>query len=126
MSADQNKGDTEPKSLLRVISAAPYRALQDALAKNTFDCDPDSIWPTARQRDSLLQTMWEQRKNVRDLDADALDALSTLWIQKSKAQMRARSPRSTNCSYCAAYRATAKGTGAGAASGTVTEGRYDQ
>jgi hypothetical protein len=107
MSADQKKPEAE---LLRVISSAPYRALQDALAKNTFDHDPDSIWPTAQlkgrrasgtaqlmpavldevnfltpeERDSLTQVMWEQRKDIGDLDADVLDSLSALWIEKSK------------------------------------------
>jgi hypothetical protein len=97
------------KHLIRVGSSAPYHALQDALAKNTFARDADSIWPVARlkggrtrgtaqlmpavldqvnfltpeQRDALLQAMWEQRKDICDLDADALDALSALWIQKS-------------------------------------------
>src|SRR5229473_2888088 len=105
MRADQKEPEAEPKSLLRVGSSAPYHALQDALAKNTFARDPDSIWPVARlkggrtrgtaqlmpavldqvnfptpeQRDALLQAMWEQRKDVCDLDADALDALSALW-----------------------------------------------
>jgi hypothetical protein len=110
MRADQKKPYAESDGLLRVISAAPYRALQDALAKNTFERSPDSRWPTARldagrarghaqlmpalldqpifltpeQHDALLQTMWEQRKTICDLDTDVLDALSSLWIQKSK------------------------------------------
>jgi hypothetical protein len=39
---------------------------------------------TPERHDLLLKAMWEQRKDICDLDADVLDALSTLWIHKSK------------------------------------------
>jgi hypothetical protein len=132
---DQEKPEAKPKSLLRVGSSARNHTLQDALARNTFGHDGDSIWPVARlkgrrthgtaplmpavldqvnfltpeHRDALLQAMWGQRKDICDLDAGALNALSGLWIR------RARSQRSMGCSCCAAYGATAEGTGAGAA-----------
>jgi hypothetical protein len=96
-SADQKKPNAEPKSLLCVGSSTPYHALQDALARNTFAHDAHSIWPVARlkrrrahgtaqlmpgvldqvnvlareHRNALSQAVWEQRKDICDLDAGA-------------------------------------------------------
>lgn len=92
-------------------SAEHYHALREALAFNTFSDDKDgSPWPTAiLQKDhahgkaqlmpvgveaqplmppdeirAWAQRMWEQQKQLSDLDADALDILSTIWLRQAR------------------------------------------
>jgi DNA-binding XRE family transcriptional regulator len=95
---------------LTVLSAAHYQAVREALAKNTFQRLDGIPWPTAllatgpaRGHAQLLpvvldtrplmppeevevwaQRMWQQRKELSDLDADALDALSALWLYQAR------------------------------------------
>lgn len=95
---------------LTVMSSAHYHALREALYKGTFDRVEGNPWPTARlARDGLLgqaqlrppgsdgpatlgeeqveawaQLMWRQRGELSDLDADALDALSALWLSQAR------------------------------------------
>jgi hypothetical protein len=91
---------------LTILSAAHYQAIREALALNTFKRLDGILWPTAlvtadvargmaQLRPLLLDThpdlspeeleawatrMWQQREALSDLDADALDALSALWL----------------------------------------------
>jgi DNA-binding XRE family transcriptional regulator len=91
---------------LTILSAAHYQAIREALALNTFKHLDGILWPTAlvtadvargmaQLRPLLLDThpdlspeelegwatrMWQQREALSDLDADALDALSALWL----------------------------------------------
>jgi len=39
--------------------------------------------PSPEHRNALSQAVWEQRKDICDLDADAVNALSGLSIRKS-------------------------------------------
>ncbi|MDB5082188.1 MAG: transcriptional regulator, family [Chloroflexi bacterium] len=100
----------DDESNLTVLSHAIYQALRDALAQNNFQRTDDSPWPTAilkkggatghaqlippiienaplmptEQVDAWAQMMWEQQKDLTDLDADALDLLSHIWLQQAK------------------------------------------
>lgn len=94
---------------LTTLSAAHYQAVREALALNTFKRLDGVLWPTAlltsevargmaQLRPVLLDThpdlspdelevwgahMWQQREALSDLDADALDALSALWLYRA-------------------------------------------
>lgn len=100
---------TQGKSIW-VPSGAQYHGLRDALAKNKFARDPHSEFPMARltagrsrghawlkpavldqpdfltpeYTEMLAQAMWEQRKEIGDMDADVLDALSHIWLARAK------------------------------------------
>jgi DNA-binding XRE family transcriptional regulator len=95
---------------LTVMSSAHYQALREALYKKTFDRVEGNPWPTAQlSRGELLgqaqlrppgadgrvaldqdqiqawaKAMWQQREELSDLDADALDALSALWLSQAR------------------------------------------
>jgi DNA-binding XRE family transcriptional regulator len=103
-------GTFDDESNLTVLSHAIYQALREALAQNNFQRTDDSPWPTATLKkggasghaslippivdnDPLMpseqvaawaQLMWEQQKDLTDLDADALDLLSHIWLQQAK------------------------------------------
>lgn len=96
---------------LTIMSAAHYQAIREALALNTFKRLDGILWPTAlmtadvaqgmaQLRPLLLDThpdlspeelegwaarMWQQREALSDVDADALDALSALWLYHAHA-----------------------------------------
>lgn len=100
----------DEESNLTVLSHAIYQALREALAQNNFQRTEDSPWPTAilkkggatghaqlippivenaplmptEQVAAWAQMMWEQQKDLTDLDADALDLLSHIWLQQAK------------------------------------------
>lgn len=100
----------DEESNLTVLSHAIYQALREALAQNNFQHTEDSPWPTAilkkggatghaqlippivenaplmptEQVAAWAQMMWEQQKDLTDLDADALDLLSHIWLQQAK------------------------------------------
>ncbi|MBN9388616.1 MAG: helix-turn-helix transcriptional regulator [Chloroflexi bacterium] len=100
----------DDESNLTVLSHAIYQALREALAQNNFQRTDDSPWPTATlkkggatghaqlippivENDPLMPTeqvaawaqlMWEQQKDLTDLDADALDLLSHIWLTQAK------------------------------------------
>ncbi len=94
---------------LTVMSSAHYQALREALYKGTFDRVEGNPWPTAQltrgglqgqaqlrppgtdgaalreeQVEAWAQVMWRQRGELSDLDADALDALSALWLSQAR------------------------------------------
>lgn len=95
---------------LTVMSHAIYQALREALAQNSFQRTADTPWPTAvlkkggasghaqlrppilettpmlpsEKVDAWAQLMWEQQKDLTDLDADALDLLSHIWLQQAR------------------------------------------
>jgi hypothetical protein len=95
---------------LTVMSSAHYQALREALYKGTFDRVEGNPWPTAQlarggllgqaqlrppgvdgpaalreeQVEAWAQLMWRQRGELSDLDADALDALSALWLSQAR------------------------------------------
>ena len=95
---------------LTVLSAAPYQALREALALNTFQRLDGVPWPTAlltadvargaaqlrpllldtqpdlppEERAAWAERLWQQREALSDLDADALDALSALWLYQAR------------------------------------------
>src|SRR5215471_8240468 len=95
---------------LTVLSAAPYQALREALALNTFQRLDGVPWPTAlltadvargaaqlrpllldtqpdlppEERAAWAERLWQQRETLSDLDADALDALSALWLYQAR------------------------------------------
>jgi len=94
---------------LTVLSAAHYQALREALAFNTFERHDGVSWPTAsltkgsarghaqlrpliidrhplmppEEIEAWATRMWQQRENLSDLDADALDSLSALWLYQA-------------------------------------------
>ncbi len=96
---------------LTVLSAAHYQALREALAKNTFQHVEGIPWPTAQLAlgpargqaqlrpvvvdtmplmppediEAWAQRMWRQREELTDVDADALDTLSALWLYQAHA-----------------------------------------
>jgi hypothetical protein len=89
-----------------VLNPAHYHAIREILAHNTFTRSEETPWPTApiatgpargivqlrpvtletqdwmspEETDRWAARMWEQRKELSDLDADALDALCALWL----------------------------------------------
>lgn len=91
-------------------SAEHYQALREALAFNTFRKVEDNPWPTAildkgrargkahlmpvgaegnplmppEEAKALAAMMFEQQKQLSDLDADALDTLSALWLNQAR------------------------------------------
>ena len=95
---------------LNVFGSGHYQALREALSMNAFDRVEGNLWPTARltqaglaaeaqlrppgadnlpeagtdQLRSWVAEMWEQRKELSDLDADALDALCAIWIHQAR------------------------------------------
>ncbi len=99
-----------PDGYLTVMSAAHYQALREALYKNTFQRVEGVLWPTAyiqkgkalgtaqlrppqADRETLMppeevemwaKLMWQQREELSDLDADALDALSAIWLYQAR------------------------------------------
>jgi DNA-binding XRE family transcriptional regulator len=92
------------------MSSAHYQALREALYKNTFRQVDGNPWPTAQllkggvlgqaqlrppaadgqallppeQVELWATAMWQQREELSDLDADALDALSSLWLNQAR------------------------------------------
>lgn len=99
-----------PEDHLIVLNPAHYHAVRESLTHNTFTTAAESPWPTApiatgpargvvQLRPVMLETqdwmspedtdrwaarMWEQRKELSDLDADALDALCALWLTQAQ------------------------------------------
>ena len=95
---------------MTVLSAAPYQAVREALALNTFQRLDGVPWPTAlltadvargaaqlrpllldtqpdlppEERAAWAERLWQQREALSDLDADALDALSALWLYQAR------------------------------------------
>jgi len=95
---------------MTVLSAAPYQAVREALALNTFQRLDGVPWPTAllttdvargaaqlrpvlldtqpdlppEERAAWAERLWQQRETLSDLDADALDALSALWLYQAR------------------------------------------
>ena len=95
---------------LTVLNAAHYQAIREILTKNTFQRFADTPWPTAplttgparghaqlrpvvidtqpllppEDIERWAQRMWQQRAELSDLDADALDALSGLWLYQAR------------------------------------------
>ncbi len=95
---------------LTVMSSAHFQALREALYKGSFNHDDDTPWPTAQltrggilgqaqlrppgtdgevilreeELDELARLMWRQREELSDLDADALDALSAIWLAQAQ------------------------------------------
>lgn len=93
-----------------VLNPAHYHAIREILAHNTFTPSEETPWPTARiatgpargmvqlrpitletqdwmspeETDRWAARMWEQRKELSDLDADALDALCALWLTQAQ------------------------------------------
>jgi hypothetical protein len=93
-----------------ILSAAHYQAVREALALNTFQRQDGVPWPTAlltadvargvaqlrpllvdtqpdlppEERAAWAERMWQQRAELSDLDADALDALSALWLYQAR------------------------------------------
>jgi hypothetical protein len=94
----------------QVNSSNTYQALREALSLNKFGRSEDSPWPTARldkgdtkgfaqlrpmaadstlsaeQETALADLMWKQREQLSDLDTDALDALSAIWLCQAKSE----------------------------------------
>ena len=93
-----------------VMSSAHYHALREALYKNTFQKVEGTPWPTAQlekgnalgraqlrppeadaqslmapeEMERWASIMWQQREELSDLDADALDALSAIWLHQAR------------------------------------------
>jgi len=114
MSSDALTGPLA-EGYLPVMNSAHYQAVREALYLNTFEQATDTPWPTARlavgptgglaqlrppaidgqvvppdEVDAWAALMWRQRDKLSDLDADALDALSALWLSQARtAQDRA-------------------------------------
>lgn len=95
---------------LEIMNASHYHAVRDALACKRFTQASDSPWPTAvlnkgraqgyaelrpaamdvqhflppDEEKIWVERMWKQREELSDLDADALDALSAIWLRQTK------------------------------------------
>ena len=95
---------------LEVMNASHYHAIRDALASKRFTQANGSPWPTAvlnkgraqgyaelrpavmdiqhflspDEEKLWVERMWKQREELSDLDADALDALSAIWLRQTK------------------------------------------
>jgi len=92
-----------------VLSPAHYQAIREVITHNTFTQVDGVPWPVAPIRtgpaqgqaqlrpivvemqpfmspqdtEQWAQRMWQQRAELSDLDADALDALSALWLYQA-------------------------------------------
>jgi hypothetical protein len=109
--ANNDQPPRSPPKVLHVANALPVHELRQALAKKEFQKNSDSRWPTAALRKShgsaqlrpveiddqsttlsqrrvlaLEKSMLIECQKLSDHDADVLDALSALYLQ------RARSP----------------------------------
>ncbi|KAF0250411.1 MAG: XRE family transcriptional regulator [bacterium] len=99
----------EKSDYLVVMSSQPYQAIREAVYKNKFDKTDGSPWPTANlnkesirgyaqllpikkdyvtiippnEVEILSKRMWEQREELSDLDADAMDALTSIWLNQA-------------------------------------------
>jgi DNA-binding XRE family transcriptional regulator len=95
---------------LTVMNASHYQAVREAIYKNTFQRLDGIPWPTAllaagpargqiqlrpvvvdakplmppEEAEAWAHRMWQQRAELSDLDADALDALSALWLAQAR------------------------------------------
>lgn len=98
------------QEFLEIMNASHYHAVRDALACKRFTQANDSPWPTAvlnkgraqgyaelrpavmdvqhfispDEEKLWVERMWKQREELSDLDADALDALSAIWLRQTK------------------------------------------
>jgi len=101
---------SQVQEFLEVMNSSHYHAVRDALARKSFIQTEDSPWPTATidkghakgyaelrpaemdlhtflppdQEKFWVDRMWKQREELSDLDADALDALSSIWLGQAK------------------------------------------
>jgi len=105
--AAQSKIFSPGDRLLTVLSAKHYRDLQDALSKKSFRPMEGTPWPTAPlatgrdfaqlipppfetqllppdEAEQWAALMFKQQQELSDLDADALDALSSIWLSQAK------------------------------------------
>lgn len=95
---------------LTVLNASHYQAIREAIYKNTFQRLDGLPWPTAmvttgparghvqlrpivadtqlwmppEEVEAWAERMWRQRAELSDLDADALDILSALWLAQAR------------------------------------------
>lgn len=93
-----------------ILSCGHYYAIQQMLAQNTFESVEGSPFPRASVNkggvkgfaelrpitpdeallippehiDALAKSMWEQREELSDKDADVLDALSMIWLHQAR------------------------------------------
>ncbi len=98
------------RAYFHIPSPAPYAAVQQAVALNTFERSTHTRFPRATLRkgdargfaelrpitpeeellmspeevDALAQRMWAHREELSDRDADTLDAISAVWISQAK------------------------------------------
>ncbi len=96
--------------LLNVFNGPDYHALREALAQKAFHKEDGVPWPTAsldkggarghaqlrpvavehqplmppEEVEAWAKIMWRQREELSDLDADALDALSAIWLSQAR------------------------------------------
>jgi hypothetical protein len=106
---DSDRPGKQPGTkLLQVANALPVHELRQALAKKEFQPNPDSRWPTAPLRKSrgsaqlrpaeidnesllpphrvlaLEKSMFRECQKLSDHDADVLDALSAIYLQRAR------------------------------------------
>lgn len=105
-----NRSNSQVEVNLTVLGSLLYQAVREALSKNTFQKLEGSPWPTAllekgpsrgqaQLRPAIFESepllpgseierwshlMWKQREELSDLDADALDLLSHVWLQQAR------------------------------------------
>lgn len=98
------------QDMLEVMNASHYHAMRDVLSRKLFEKIEESQWPTAildkgsakgyaelrpavldtpalispEEEKRLVERMWKQREELSDIDADALDALSAIWLRQAK------------------------------------------
>ena len=98
------------QDMLEVMNASHYHAMRDVLSRKLFGKSEESQWPTAvldkgsakgyaelrpavldttalispEEEKLLVERMWKQREELSDIDADALDALSSIWLRQAK------------------------------------------
>lgn len=94
--------------MIQVGNARPVHELRQAFAKREFRKDPDSSWPTAalpksggraqlkpvevddqpllppKREIALAKSMLAECKKLSDLDADVLDAVSALYLERAQ------------------------------------------
>jgi hypothetical protein len=95
---------------LIVMNSLVYQVLREVLSKRAFAREEESPWPCviiqrgglqghvqlrppavdacplmpAAEVERWVQQMWEQRKELSDLDVDVLDGLSAIWLHQSR------------------------------------------
>lgn len=92
------------RSHINVQNSGTYQVLRETIAANNFKADAATLLPTSYfdrynskgkaemkpldnesgDIETLVRSMWEHCRELKDFDVDIMDALNTLWIEQAK------------------------------------------